>query len=66
MHELINQLVDGEYLICTDGIFRATQKTKEITFHTRLCELRKSFKKGYKEEQVSFIQQDGRYIPIDF
>lgn len=66
MHTIIDKLVDEGYITCEEGLFKATQKTKEVTFHTRMREMSKAFKKDYKENQKSFIRQDTSYIPLDF
>ena len=63
---MIDKLVDEGYITCEEGLFKATQKTKEVTFHTRMREMSKAFKKDYKENQKSFIRQDTSYIPLDF
>ena len=66
MRTLIDTLLQQEYLSSENGVFRATPKTKEISFRSRFKELKKAFSNEYEKKYKNLINPDIAYIPTDF
>lgn len=66
MRALIDSLLEQEYLIAKDGVFTATNKTKEVSFRSRFKELKKVFSEEYEQKTQFSINPNTSYIPTDF
>lgn len=65
LRNLLDSLLKQEYLVCSNGIFYATKKTKEISFRSRFKEIKKAFAEDYKKTTFN-VNPDVSYIPTDF
>ena len=66
LRTLIDTLFTEGYLQCEDGVFKATQKTKMISFRSRFKEIKKNFSEDYRKKNEYVINPNVSYLPIDF
>ena len=66
MRALVDSLIEQEYLLSENGVFRATRKTKEISFRSRFKEIKKAFSEDYEKKIEFAVNPDISYIPTDF